>query len=309
MKKALPKISIILATYNGGKFIGEQIESILDNLYFDKLVKEIIITDDGSSDDTVSILRQYQCSNEKIKILENNTNVHGVVANFSRGIIASDSEYIMLSDQDDVWLKNKISLSYDRIKRLESESESDVPILVFTDLMVVDENLALLSDSFFKHHKVEIKNFINFNSLILNNIAPGCTCIINRKLIDIALPIPKEALMHDWWFVLIAKSLGVLDVIPDATILYRQHSNNVIGAKKVKLVSKLLNIRNVVNNYGKTLESKKKQAVKLLTLKDQCDLKVVNSINYFKSSVFFPVIWERSFSRKILALISLLFCK
>ncbi len=135
-------IDIVLATYNGEKFLAEQIRSIQNNKGYDKWVSRLLVIDDGSTDATFSIVKELSLHDEKIVWLINTSNRHGASNNFAFGLAQTLSPYIMLSDQDDVWLPEKIQLSFDKIKQLEKESGS-VPLLVFSDKEIVDEKTSI----------------------------------------------------------------------------------------------------------------------------------------------------------------------
>ena len=228
-----PKVAILLATYNGAKFLEEQINSILWQTYKNWF---LLIHDDGSTDGTKEILYKYKRKYpSKILIIEDNKRwgsakdnfaflMHFLYKNFN------DFHYIMFSDQDDVWLPNKIEVSLKKINELEKKYGTKYPLLVYTDLMVVDENLKPISCSLWKYQKLNPKHN-KLNHLLLQNIVTGCTTLFNKKALELALPLPKEAIIHDWWLALVASTLGYLDFIEVPTVLYRQHAYNETGAK------------------------------------------------------------------------------
>jgi len=228
-------IDIVLATYNGEKYLAEQIRSIQGNLSYDKWVTRIIVVDDGSTDETYSIVKKLSQQDKKITWLKNSSNKHGVSDNFAFGLAQTQSPYIMLSDQDDVWLPEKIQLSIEKIKQLEEETGSEhslVPLLVFTDKEIVDEQLTSVCSSYFKLKNISKHWHLTFEQLCQQNVVSGCTMLFNRALLEKAMPIPAEAYMHDWWLALVANKCGKLALIDKALIKYRQHGNNAIGAKK-----------------------------------------------------------------------------
>ena len=219
------KILILLTTYNGARYIKQQIDSLLNQTYKNF---EIIARDDGSSDNSFEILISYD-----IKILESMKNL-GAKGSFGTlleyAVQNSDSEYFMFCDQDDVWENDKIEKTF--IKMLEMEKSNTItPLLVHTDLKVVDEKLVSTADSFWNYQNIDPKKD-SLNRLLVQNTITGCTMMINRKLAELALPVPKECIMHDWWIGLVASAFGRIDVINDKTISYRQHSSNDTGAKK-----------------------------------------------------------------------------
>jgi glycosyltransferase involved in cell wall biosynthesis len=222
-------IDIIMATYNGGKYIRAQIESILVQSY-----KEwnLIIRDDGSKDDTLDIIKSFMQSNPgKIRLINDGKSGLGPSQNFAALLMHTTSEYIMFCDQDDVWLPHKIEMTFDKMKELESVYGKETPLLVHTDLKVVDSKLNLISKSFWKHQLID-PSAKSLNRLLIQNSITGCTTMINKTLKEMALPVPKEAIMHDWWIALVASAFGVIDSVPRPTVLYRQHGGNDVGAKK-----------------------------------------------------------------------------
>ncbi|CPR13637.1 glycosyltransferase family 2 protein [Brenneria goodwinii] len=305
-----PEISIIIATFNGEKFVSEQIESIVKNDNFSELVKEIIISDDGSTDSTIDIIKKYQRIYNIISFIENSSGEHGVVNNFSRGITVSSGNYIMLCDQDDVWLSSKIKISYRKIKELESQN-GNKPTIVFSDLIIVDEKLNVKYKSFFDFNKISINESTKLNSLLLNNVAPGCTCILNKSLIKASFPIPNNVIMHDWWFMLVAASIGEVFAIKEPLILYRQHESNVIGAKKINIFNKILNIKENSKYYSFIKKQKIEQAKNIISYnfgrEYKINIEIRELIYSFEKNIFYPVSRERTLSRKILSILAVFF--
>lgn len=222
-------IDIVMAVYNGGKYIRAQIESILVQSY-----KEwnLIIRDDGSEDDTLDIVKSFIKANPgKIRLINDGMGGLGASQNFAALLMHTTSEYIMFCDQDDVWLPHKIEMTFNKMKELEKVYGKGKPLLVHTDLKVVDGNLKLLSKSFWKHQLIE-PSARSLNRLLIQNCVTGCTAMINKTLKEMACPVPGEAIMHDWWIALVASAFGVIDSISRPTVLYRQHGANDTGAKK-----------------------------------------------------------------------------
>lgn len=229
-------VAICLATYNGEKYIAEQLDSIINQKYKDF---HIFIRDDGSSDHTVEILNEYQCKHSDIISVIKDTRLKGGSSkeNFA-SILKWISEkynfnYFMFSDQDDIWLDDKIQLGMTRIK--EEEQKYKGPILVHSDLKVVDENLYILGESFFKYRALNV-NKKDINHILVQNNVTGCTMLWNKKQNDIIDISNNCVAMHDWWITLTAATFGRIVYISKPTILYRQHGNNVVGATKVNTI-------------------------------------------------------------------------
>ena len=220
------KISVCLATYNGEKFLKEQLNSIFTQNYENW---QLLIHDDNSMDDTINIIKIYEKKYpDKIKFIDDTICFNSASENFSFLLEQSNADYIMFCDQDDVWLSEKIELTLNKMLEVE-KSNPNIPILIHSDLKVVNEDLTILSDSYWSYQNIN-PNYDTLNRLLVNNVITGCTVMINKKLADMALPIPKEAIMHDWWLGLVASAFGQIHHMDTPTILYRQHGKNDTGA-------------------------------------------------------------------------------
>ena len=172
-------IDILLATYNGEKYLREQIDSILQQTY--KNIR-LIISDDCSSDNTMSILREYEKRDERVIVYSQQNNL-GVIKNFEFLLSKVENELYMLSDQDDIWLSDKVEKTYDELKKNNAD-------LVYTDLEIVDADLNTIDNSFNRYMKLDdkIKNTLkNTNmSQYLYNTVTGCTIMSKKKFIKLA---------------------------------------------------------------------------------------------------------------------------
>lgn len=223
-------IEIVLASYNGEKHLGAQIDSIFAQTYQNW---HLLIGDDHSEDATLSILKELQRQYpDKISIYPSEQRL-GLVQNFSRLLELTSAEYIMLCDQDDYWLPQKIEKSFIKIKELEKEWGKEVPLLVHTDMEIVDEDLKLIDKSQWKRQQFNPRRSGKLNAILMQNASWGCTMIINRNLIHLALPAPTEGFVHDYWLVLVASAFGQVGYVPEATMLYRQHEKNLVGSKNI----------------------------------------------------------------------------
>jgi glycosyltransferase involved in cell wall biosynthesis len=224
-----PTIHILMAVYNGEEFISEQINSILNQKCTDWI---LTIRDNCSTDNTVKVIENYVMNHpNKIRLIKSNTNI-GACQNFAKLLEESDAPYVMFSDADDVWQPDKIEITLNKMKEMEKYFGYELPLLVHTDLKVVNKNLKTISSSFWKYQKLNPKKGRVLNRLIVGNVVTGCTVMINRKLRDISIPIPAQAIMHDWWIALVAAAFGKIGYINQPTILYRQHGKNDTGAKQ-----------------------------------------------------------------------------
>jgi len=220
-------IDILLATYNGERFLSEQIDSIIQQSFQDW---RLLVSDDGSQDGTMDLLKKFQTRDSRIVLLPKSSCRLGVQGNFSKLCEVATAPYIMLCDQDDQWFPNKIEISLNALQNYEKKYSANMPLLVHSDLHVVDESLKIISPSFWKYSRIDPK-CSSLNRLLVQNVVTGCTSIINQALLKKASPIPSSACMHDWWLALVASLFGKIEFIPAATMSYRQHSKNQLGAR------------------------------------------------------------------------------
>ncbi len=262
-------LAVLLATYNGERYLKEQIDSLLSQTYNDFIV---YIHDDGSSDKTVEILSKYEQNNPgKIRILTY-AGTGGARNNFFSLLQRVEADYYMFCDQDDVWLPDKIEISFKTLSELE-RNNPDRPALVFTDLIVVDHDLRIQADSFMAIWKY-IPEEYKLNNLLRSNIAPGCTIICNKPCRDIAVQIKNidNFEMHDHLLMLVAKLCGETRFLNRRTILYRQHENNTLGAygksRKKWLEEKIKNVMTgtQIKSSYKTIENQRKVISELTSI-------------------------------------------
>lgn len=221
------KISILLSTYNGEKYLKEQLDSLFLQTYKNF---EIIVRDDCSTDKTKDILKEYEkMYPNKISLIEDDEGNLRSTRSFMRLLENSDSEYVMFCDQDDVWLPEKVEMTLKKIIEMKQKF-GDIPLLVHTDLEVVDESLSIINNSFFNFQKIDPYKD-SFNNFLMQNVITGCTVMINKKLVQKCLPISDGVIIHDWWAGLVASKFGRIGYLSQATIQYRQHVDNVVGAK------------------------------------------------------------------------------
>lgn len=203
--------SIAMATYNGEKYIKEQIDSILENM---DICDELIISDDGSTDNTIEIIKNYQKKDKRIKLFKGPG--RGVKQNFMNAIEHTSGKYIFLSDQDDVWDKNKIKI----IDKIFEENNYNV---VVHNAIIVDKNLKPYKKDFFK--------FRHSGTGILKNIYKnryiGCCMAFKRELIEKIIPIPNNIEMHDQWIGILGERYGKNIFINEKLIKYRRHEDNL----------------------------------------------------------------------------------
>jgi len=259
------EVDIALGLYNAGPYLDEFLSS-LDKQTFTNW--RLVVRDDGSSDNSLEKIRAWALKNQRpLKIIEDLLGNLKVVNNFSTCLSSTEAPYVMLADQDDVWFPHKIDDAITLIKRIESESPIDTPIAVYCDLQVVDADLNVIYHSMLSMQQQDKRRVPNLPQLLSQNVAPGCSMIVNRALLTTALPIPKEAAMHDWWLMLIAQSFGRIGHITRPGIAYRQHGSNQVGAKQGNLFSLSKEVlRSGLTPYLFRLEQSRKQAKALAEL-------------------------------------------
>lgn len=225
----MPKIVILLSTYNGMQYLEDQVRSI-ERQTFDDWA--LLVRDDGSSDDTYQFLEKLKLEENRIFLLPKQDNI-GVIQSFSALVeeaikLFPEAAYFMFADQDDVWKPTKVEDTLKCMKALEVNHEY---VLVHTDLQVVDSSLNTIASSFMKFQHIRHSSEQALSVLLVQNFVTGCTVMLNRKLVLSALPIPRGVMMHDWWFALCAAAYGQIGFVNQPTILYRQHEENSVGAK------------------------------------------------------------------------------
>lgn len=199
-------ISVCMATYNGEKYIKEQLDSILLQIG-DK--DEIIISDDGSSDATIEIVESYQDS--RIKIYRNS--FKNLILNFEFALKQASGDFIFLSDQDDVWLPNKVQVSISYLMHND---------IVVSNCQVVNQQLIVINKSFFELNKTKKGLFSN----LIKNSYLGCCLAFRKEILSKVLPFPKNIPMHDIWLGFVAELFYKIKFIEEPLMLYRRHGGN-----------------------------------------------------------------------------------
>ena len=225
MIKNSTSIAILMATYNGEQFIREQLDSLFAQTYTDWT---LFVRDDGSTDNTISIIESYQKEHHNIVIIDNEGKNLGPFMNFMELLQKVDSPLYMFIDQDDVWLPHKIENEVAAFRSLNCDETT--PGLVFTNLQLVDENLNVLSASFWNSIHFSPYIFNSFTEQAFIGYITGCTMLFNKKAKEISFPVAQYAPMHDWWVAIcIYKANGKVGFVETPQMLYRKHGNNVTG--------------------------------------------------------------------------------
>lgn len=269
----LAPVDILLSSYNGSKFLNEQINSILDQSYKNW---RLLVRDDGSSDSSVDIIKSYinKYGRSKILFIEDSLGNLGPMGSFEQLMKCSLARYIMFSDQDDIWLNNKIELSLKKMHDLEQEYGSHMPLLVFGDSMLVDEGLKVIAPSTRAHMKWDWQKSIILRNLAMKNIISGNTVMANRCLCLFVQPIPKEAYMHDWWMGMVAAAFGNIGYVSAPVIKYRQHNLNACGMTKVPLIEVLRN--NFKGTYMKYMTDQDRTMLQIKAFCKRYDVEIAD---------------------------------
>lgn len=222
---------VVLPTYNGEAYLEQQIASIYAQTV---CPRRLLVRDDGSSDNTVELLgRLQEHYGSWLEVLPTERHM-GCIANINCLLEFTTSDYVALADQDDVWLPYKVELSLDKLRQMEADQGSTTPLLVHSDLKLVDANGNFMGCTYWQKQCLDPSR-TNPRDLALTNVVTGCTVVMNRALLKKALPIPPEALMHDWWLALVASLVGKISYVTEPTVLYRQHGRNLLGAEGLGL--------------------------------------------------------------------------
>nr|WP_285825039.1 glycosyltransferase family 2 protein [Schaedlerella arabinosiphila] len=201
-------ISVCMAAYNGSKYIGEQIDSILNQIKKDD---ELIISDDGSTDETCTIIKSYK--DDRIRLLHGN--FHDYTRNFENALKHSKGDYIFLADQDDIWIEGKV---LNCLKALENSNCN----LVVTDAIITDNNLNIIENSYFEYCRVKNGFFVN----LLKSRYIGACMAFHRRMLDVYLPIPGSSkyIAHDYWIACISELRGNVILLHEPLMYYRRHA-------------------------------------------------------------------------------------
>lgn len=247
-------VVVLLPVYNGARYLPEQLDSILTQ---SQTHLTILCRDDGSRDDSLSILRHYASQHpERLRVLEDTLGNLGARANFSKLMQAalnaemspaSSSTYYALSDQDDVWHVDKLAQLVAAMQHLE-QGDTHLPVLVHSDLRVVDDQGQVIAPSMAAYQGLR-PDRDSFAAQLISNTVTGCTAMMNRALMERSTPVPPECIMHDWWISLVASAFGKRTYLQQAMLDYRQHATNTIGAKEwVKPVARRFFISRILDD-------------------------------------------------------------
>lgn len=250
-------ITVLVAAFQGERYLEEQLDSILNQTLEDI---KVIISDDGSTDGTWELTRRYVSQYPgRVRCLrhikkENPASGHGGInpaaANFFWLLSQAEDDYILLSDQDDVWRRDKVQRLLYHMKKAEKKWGADTPILLYSDARVVDRDLNPIARSFLKYQHIDSKR-TSLGEILVENPATGGAMMFNAALLSYVKKAPGQCMMHDWWIALAASCFGRIKCVREPLYDYRQHGNNTLGAKKAL---SLENIRQRLNGREQVRE-------------------------------------------------------
>lgn len=259
MPHPAPDMEILLPTYNGGRFLREQLDSLFAQTDQDW---RLTASDDGSADDTLAILQDYLVRYpDRMALRAGGRRFGSARDHFFALMRECRAGYVLFCDQDDVWHPDKVEKTRAALMAAEGQRGSQTPVMVFTDQTVADGALRPIAPSLMRYQKQYFERF-DYRSILMQNVATGCAMGVNRALILKALQCADtgQTIMHDWWLAAVAAKFGRIVYLDESTMLYRQHGGNSVGAKDVgsvpHVVGKLRNLQDIRS----TLKRKKNQA-------------------------------------------------
>ncbi len=293
-------VQILLSTYNGQRFLDDQLKSIISQTIKDR---GLLIRDDGSTDQTCDILKCFQQKYSWIHFYHG-SNI-GVQKSYLDLIRESDrqADYTVFSDQDDIWLPTKIERALQCLKQLEEDSPKGIPLLYCSNTTPVDEELRVL------HMEIQrVVKKTSFGNALIQNVCTGCTAVANRVLMDLLrdhLPGESEKLiMHDWWIYLTASCFGKVYYDREAYILYRQHGENTSKMKISRNELLLYRFRRLQKPGGaiyRQVEAFKKNFSDELKRQEYCkEYKLLKNLLQSERSFLgrLRVMWDRNYFRQ-----------
>lgn len=241
------KISVCIATYNGERYVQEQLKSILRQLPDSDVAcadsAEVIIADDGSTDRTLQIISEI--NDPRIRVLPQGEHL-GPVYNFERALQAAQGDVIFLADQDDVWLPGKVSKMTEALGFDGATFSANAPLLAVHDAVVINDESSVMGESMWVARPYKSGVFANW----LKNSFTGCCVAFRKELLSLALPFPKNLPMHDQWLGILAERKSGVVAVPEKLISYRVHKNNatnLFAGDNKKVASSCQRIRWRVN--------------------------------------------------------------
>jgi len=229
------RVLVLLPVYNGGAHLAPLLDAILHQ---QDVQSYILCRDDGSEDQSVAVLSDYACRHPgQIELLTDEQGNLGACDSFSllmqhasKMLAEEKCHFVALADQDDIWHAERLRRGVEQLL-VHERGAPDVAALVHSDLRVVAENGELIAPSLMAYQGLD-PGRSGLSAQLLSNTVTGCTTLLNAALLDKAVPVPPEAVMHDWWLSLVASAFGRRYFINETLVDYRQHGNNTIGARQ-----------------------------------------------------------------------------
>ncbi|PWN60618.1 glycosyltransferase family 2 protein [Chryseobacterium oncorhynchi] len=262
-------IDILMATYNGGSYIENQILSLIGQTYKDW---RLLVHDDGSSDETVKIIKRYEKLDSRINLIEDNIKCGGAAQNFLHLLKHSNADYIVFCDQDDIWMESKLEVLFNKIKNVNEPFAVYCNAYAYNGVKIIADKVSLI-----ERDNLE-------NSLFLNSGVQGCSLMFNKQLLDLLRDYPDYIYMHDHYITIGAVAFGKLCYIDESLMLYRQHDNNVTGNVPISIMDR---IKTFTNRKNAIIDFKHYDANK--SFFEKYGLKLSNKdVNLFKAYLLFP---------------------
>lgn len=225
-------VDILCAVLDGERFLPDFLRGLDEQAHANW---RLWVRDDGSTDRTVELLQARARNDSRVTLLHIGGPKSGATRAFAWLLehTPADARYVMMGDADDVWLPNKIERSLGVLRSAEADVGAATPLLVHTDMTVVDEALRPIADSFWAYSGFDPEP-ATLRRIALRNVATGPAVLMNRALVDRVGQMPPEAIYHDGWCAMVAAGLGKIIAVPETTVLYRQHGANAVGAAQSK---------------------------------------------------------------------------
>jgi len=260
-------VSIAMCSYNGERFIKEQIDSILAQTYSNI---ELIIVDDGSEDNTLKIINDYIKKDSRIKLFQNEKNL-GFIKNFEKAIGLCSGDYIALADQDDIWKNNKLEVFIENIGN---------NLLIYSDAILIDKSSKDTKKELIRPKGNLVKGKCN-KAFMFYNCVSGNTLMFKKELIKDILPIPKEINFHDIWIVFVASSIGTITFTSEAYTYYRRYREQI-----TKTIEK-----NYTSIYDRFKKKEKRDLMNTKVILNNCNVfKNVRDLDYDMKAILDIVI-------------------
>ncbi|WP_346026539.1 glycosyltransferase family 2 protein [Beduinella massiliensis] len=305
MEQRKQDVEILMTTYNGERYLREQIDSILGQSYKGW---HLLISDDGSTDHTPDIIEEYQARYpQQISRVRLGKRFGNAREHFFALMQASTAGIVFFCDQDDVWLPEKMERTLRAMSDAQQMYGKEVPLLAYTDVTPVNERFEVISPSLMQMQQ-QNPNAVDYRNILFQNIVTGCTSAANRALIELAARCTDitSTVMHDWWIALVAARFGKLAYVDDCTLLYRQHIGNSVGAQDVRSLWYIWYKITHFRAFRKIVCTKKRQAAVFLKTYEKClpkdDKRLLQDFSAEHSSLVFKLNylkWISSSKRKI----------